>query len=141
MQRFYCERTRTTYLEGIHKIPADALTISDECYFSVIANPESGKIRVHEKGLPILIDPPPASSEEQAKLERNWRDSELDAVIWLRDRHRDQLEIGADTTLTLERFNELLIYMQALRDWPQSGDFPDLGHRPSAPLWLVEQTQ
>jgi hypothetical protein len=73
--------------------------------------------------------------------ERRWRDDELLSVIWLRDRHRDQLEIGGDTTLTNDRFAELLLYMQALRDWPQSPDFPQSQHRPIALDWIAEQVQ
>lgn len=79
--------------------------------------------------------------DQSAVTERAWRDTELASLIWLRDRHRDQLEIGGETTLTAEQFNELLVYMQALRDWPQSTDFPDSQHRPTAPDWIAEQTQ
>ena len=70
--------------------------------------------------------------------ERAWRDAELMAVAWLRDRHRDQLEIAVDTTLSGEQFTELLLYMQALRDWPQSSGFPDTEKRPVGPSWVHE---
>ncbi|WP_238337602.1 phage tail assembly chaperone [Pseudomonas sp. SWRI51] len=72
--------------------------------------------------------------------ERQWRDAELLAVTWLRDRHRDQLDIGAETTLTAEQFTELLLYMQQLRDWPQAEAFPLIEQRPVAPPWVTEQT-
>ena len=141
MQRFYSQLTGTTYLDGFHVIPADAVPISEECFRSVIANPAQEKIRSHDAaGLPVLIDPPPASADQLAELERHWRDGELAAVTWLRDRHRDQLEVGAETTLSPEQFNELLQYLQALRDWPQSQAFPDIEHRPVAPPWIAEQT-
>lgn len=71
--------------------------------------------------------------------ERAWRDDQLSSVVWLRDRHRDQLEIDAETTLTGDQFQELLVYMQALRDWPQSPDFPDKAKRPPAPGWIETQ--
>ncbi|MFJ2538480.1 hypothetical protein [Pseudomonas sp. NPDC087614] len=74
-------------------------------------------------------------------IEREWRDGAMSAVLWLRKRHRDQLEIEVGTTLSAEQFNELLVYMQALRDWPQSPDFPDSQHRPAALVWIAEQTQ
>lgn len=87
-------------------------------------------------------------SEEQpellaiaADLERQWRDAELTALVWLRDRHRDQLEVGVPTTLTPEQFAELLVFMQALRDWPQSEIFPDSAQRPVAPPWIADQSQ
>ncbi|PNG40284.1 hypothetical protein A1395_02350 [Pseudomonas protegens] len=63
------------------------------------------------------------------------------AVTWLRDRHRDQLEIKVPTALSDNQYNELLVYMQSLRDWPQSPDFPQIEHRPVAPPWIAEQTQ
>ncbi|WP_449439565.1 phage tail assembly chaperone [Pseudomonas migulae] len=77
--------------------------------------------------------------DQNAVTEREWRDTELASLVWLRDRHRDQLEIEVDTTLSSEQFTELLVYMQALRDWPQSPDFPDSQHRPTAPAWIADQ--
>ena len=68
--------------------------------------------------------------------ERAWRDAELARMVWVRDRHRDQLELGVDTTLTAEQFTELLAYMQSLRDWPQSDVFPDPVARPVSPVFL-----
>lgn len=73
--------------------------------------------------------------------ERKWRDAELSAVIWLRERHQDQRELQVSTTLSDARFKELLIYIQSLRDWPQSSDFPNNGHRPIAPLWIADQSE
>lgn len=142
MTRFYSQSTGCTYLPEIHgkNMPVDALEISEAVYLAVIASPEPGKIRSHVDGLPVLIDPPPASAEQLAELERRWRDGELQAVTWLRDRHRDQLEIGTATTLTAEQFAELLIYLQALRDWPTAEAFPDSAGRPVAPPWIAEQT-
>jgi|GEM_PF-1961553 len=70
--------------------------------------------------------------------ERVWRDSELGSVVWLRDRHRDQLEIGVPTTMTPEQFTELLLFIQSLRDWPQSEAFPDTSARPVAPAFLEQ---
>lgn len=59
MQRFYSQETGTTYLQGIHLIPAGAVEITEARYLEVIANPSPGKIRSHDaSGLPILIDPP-----------------------------------------------------------------------------------
>lgn len=139
MTRFYSQETGTTYIEGIHSsMPPDAVLISEKHYVAVIANPTPGKIRSHVDGLPVLIDPPQASVEELAELERRWRDGELLAVTWLRDRHRDQIDIATSTTLTAEQFTELLGYMQQLRDWPQSEAFPMVEHRPVPPAWVAE---
>lgn len=140
--RFYSQTTQTTYLLGMHaSIPSDAVEITDELYMAVIGNPPAGKARAHdERGLPYLVDAPEVVPDPAAQ-ERQWRDAELASVMWLRERHRDQLEIGAATTLTGDQFNEMLLYMQALRDWPQSPDFPDIQHRPAAPEWIAEQIE
>ncbi|MDS9873554.1 phage tail assembly chaperone [Pseudomonas protegens] len=103
-------------------IPSYLLPMSDEAVQSYIASASA----------PLL---------DAATEERNWRDVELTSVLWLRERHRDQLEIEAPATLTVEQFKELLVYMQALRDWPQSADFPDVKHRPAAPPWIAEQLE
>lgn len=77
----------------------------------------------------------PASEER----EREWRDAQLSESLWMRNRHRDQVEIGVSTTLTTEQFLELLSYQQALRDWPQSDKFPDSAFRPAAPSWYAAE--
>ncbi|WP_256596474.1 MULTISPECIES: phage tail assembly chaperone [unclassified Pseudomonas] len=140
--RHYSKSTGSTYISGMHDLmPSDAVEISEELYLSVIGNPALGKIRAHdEQGLPYLVDAPEVIPDPAAQ-EREWRDSELVSVMWLRERHRDQLEIESPTTLTGEQFKELLVYMQSLRDWPQSPDFPQAEHRPVAPSWIAEQTQ
>lgn len=73
--------------------------------------------------------------------ERVWRDAEIVRVAWLRDRHRDEVELGGETSITAEQYAELLAYLQALRDWPQSADFPDNRHRPLSPGWIAGQTE
>lgn len=73
--------------------------------------------------------------------ERTWRDSALSAVMWLRERHRDQLELQAPTSIGSEQFTELLVYMQSLRDWPQSPEFPESERRPIAPSWIDAQAK
>lgn len=82
-----------------------------------------------------------ASSDELAALERVWRDGQLAGNQWLTARHRDELDLATPPTLTTERFNELLTYRKALRDWPQGDLFPLANHRPIAPTWLAEQVQ
>ncbi|MBC3207929.1 hypothetical protein HU755_14095 [Pseudomonas sp. SWRI111] len=72
---------------------------------------------------------------------RAWRDAEVIRVTWLRDRHRDENEIGSDTTLTAEQYAELLAYIKALRDWPAALEFPAEESRPVVPEWVASQTQ
>ncbi|WP_072451155.1 MULTISPECIES: phage tail assembly chaperone [Pseudomonas] len=142
MKRFYSPSTQTTYLYGFHaSIPEDAVEMSEALYQSVIGNPAIGKVRAHdEHGVPYLVDAPLLVTDLSMR-ERAWRDTELSSVKWLRERQRDQLEIEAPTSIDGKQFKELLVYMQSLRDWPQSPDFPQTENRPVAPSWIAEQTQ
>ncbi len=79
------------------------------------------------------------SEEERRAAERQWRDVELAARQWIRERHRDEQDLGRPTTLSNEQFTELLAYLQALRDWPQAEAFPGSAYRPVAPGWIAEQ--
>lgn len=83
---------------------------------------------------------PTLSSDDQVVTERIWRDSALDAVKWLRERHRDEMDLEIASTLSAEQFKGLLTYLQALRDWPQSPDFPTQALRPIQPDWITDQT-
>ncbi|PZW75538.1 phage tail assembly chaperone [Pseudomonas sp. 2848] len=160
MKKFYSPGTGGFYDEEVHGLrliedargklianpdccmPVDVVEISNEEHAELLEGESSGKrITANEDGYPVLTDPPRPSSEEVAAFERQWRDGALQAAIWLRERHRDQQEIGTDTSLTAEQFAALLVYMQALRDWPQSQQFPEIEHRPVAPPWIAEQTQ
>ncbi|QEN46347.1 phage tail assembly chaperone [Pseudomonas protegens] len=142
MKRFYSPSTATTYLSGMHSVlPADVVEITEAQYLSVIGNPAPGKVRVHdENGVPYLVDAPEPYIDLSAQ-ERVWRDTSLMTVMWLRERHRDQAEAGVSTALNKQEFKELLAYLQALRDWPQSPEFPDSQYRPVAPPWITEQPQ
>ncbi|WP_312388507.1 phage tail assembly chaperone [Pseudomonas sp.] len=79
--------------------------------------------------------------EQLTSAERQWRDAELAARQWLRDRHGDEQDLDRETTLSAEQFAELLTYLQDLRDWPQSDQFPVVEHRPVAPSWIADQSQ
>lgn len=136
--RYYSPSTGSTYLEGVHVCPDDAIPISDERYLSVIACRVDGKVRGHDaEGLPILIDPPPLSAEELEQVERVWRDAQLVQTDSLVVRHRDEVEDGSTTTLTAEQYAELQAFRRALRNWPEGDEFPLIEHRPLAPLWLA----
>lgn len=141
--RYYSKSTGSVYLGNVHDtMPIDVVPFPDARYLEVIANPEPGKVRGHgEDGLPILIAPPAQTLVERSELERVWRNVEIESVKWLRERHRDQLDIGEDTTLTAEQFSELLTYIRNLRDWPQSPEFPSVDSRPVKPVWISEQAQ
>lgn len=109
---------------------------------ALLAEEAMGKVLAPDaEGFPAAINPPALTIGQLAEKERAWRDQVMVTLIGLRDRHRDQVEIEIGTTLTDVQFKEFLVYMQALRDWPQSSDFPDNQFRPNSPLWLAEQIQ
>ena len=43
---------------------------------------------------------------------------------WLMLRHRDQIDAGLETTLSLAQYEEVLTYRQALRDWDRVSPLP-----------------
>lgn len=88
-----------------------------------------------------VFSEPVKSLEVRSEAERQWRDGELTTRQWLRERHRDELDLGRPTTLSNEQFAELLAYLQKLRDWPLSEGFPDALKRPKPPSWINNYTQ
>lgn len=124
-------------IEGVHTIPAGAVSVTDELWSRTIQELD-GVWKIDENGLvtkevtPVIID--------QTALERAWRDRRIEAIKWLRERHRDEQDLQMTTTLTSSEFLELLTYMQALRDWPQSAEFPEQTGRPVAPAWLTDDS-
>lgn len=138
MKRFYSQSTGCSYLSGLHAtMPSDVVPITEERFLSVIGNPEHGKIRSHDPdGLPILIDPLPPTTEELAVIARDWRDREISTTQWLVDRNRDQVAAGILLTLSSDQYSELMVFRQALRDWPMSEGFPGEESKPVAPAWL-----
>lgn len=81
-------------------------------------------------------EPPPI--EELSAAARLWRDSELSNSQWLVERHRDEVDTGAATTLTTAQYRALQVYRQKLRDWPEAAGFPADSSRPETPDWLPE---
>jgi hypothetical protein len=80
---------------------------------------------------PVVFEQAPVTAE------RTWRQSSLSATEWRVTRHRDEQALGRGTTLKAAQYLELLEYRQALRDWPDSSQFPSAVSRPSAPQWLA----
>ncbi|MDT9677435.1 phage tail protein [Pseudomonas sp. JV414] len=140
MKRFYSRTTGNTYLTSYHtSLPEDAVEIDDERYDAVIANPKAGTARAHDDGgLPVLVELAPLSDEELLQEAKTWRDQAFDRVVWLRDRHRDEVELMKTTTLSDNEYQELLVYLQALRKWPQAKKFPSKRSRPKKPAWLAD---
>ncbi len=143
MTVYYSAKERGFYLSEINDwMPKDAIEITPEEHEALLVGQTGGKLIMPDgSGRPVLQEQAPPSLEQLTANERKWRDAEVLRVSWLRDRHRDQLDAGIDTTLTTEQFGALLAYIQNLRDWPQSPDFPDSLYRPTVPGWIVEQAQ
>ncbi|WP_411564834.1 phage tail assembly chaperone [Pseudomonas shirazensis] len=139
MNYFFCPETMGFYPGGLTGDAVGKASIElTEAEYRELAGQA---LALDVEGRPILASLVAPSNQQLESAERAWRDSELAAVAWLRDRHRDQMEINAPTTLTQDQYNELLLYMQALRDWPQSELFPSIEHRPIVPDWIADQSQ
>jgi hypothetical protein len=140
MTVFYSPETGFFYDDTLCSfIPGDALEYRAEERDALLALQMNGRrIVTGDDGYPVLVDPPPLTAEEAAAIERVWRDSTLAATDGVVSRHHDELEEGITTTLTVEQYTELQVYRRQLRDWPQTGEFPLLDHRPPAPEWLAE---
>lgn len=130
-------------ISGVHNIPRDAVEVDGDTW-RLITQETDGEWTKGVDGAiskrPFIVDP------EQLKLraielERTWRNSEIGRVTWLRDRHRDEVDLGHSTSITAEMFSELLAYIQTLRDWPENQNFPDAVSRPVAPEWIASQSQ
>ena len=115
--------------------PEDELVeVAEDYYLELLGGQGQGSlIQANAEGYPVLVEPPPLDAIELGSRERTWRDRALERVQWLRDRHRDEVELEIATTLTMAQFKDVLTYMQALRDWPQDERFPEAAYRPAAP--------
>ena len=123
-------------------MPADVVEITAEAHAQLLAGQGEGKVITWGDGdYPFLKEAPEPSPEQLATVERAWRDSQLAVTDSVVTRHRDELEDGAATSLTTERYAELQSYRRQLRAWPEAGDFPLSEHRPTAPKWLADQFQ
>lgn len=140
---FYSATTRGFYQRATHgaDMPPDVCEVSTDEYGRLMEAPSQGRVIVPDrKGRPVVADAPGLGFEQQCAVERAWRDDMLLKACAVRDRHRDEQELSRPTTLTQDRFVELMRYIQKLRDWPQSPGFPIEGQRPVAPAWLAEQS-
>ena len=122
-------------------LPAGIVEVSTERRGQIIAARADGQVIVCEGGAISFQAAPPAPAAVVEEQERIWRDGVMLRAAGLRDRHRDQQELGLPTTLEPDQFMALLLYIQQLRDWPQAELFPGIEHRPVPPPWLAEQSQ
>ncbi|MNV64276.1 Caudovirales tail fiber assembly protein [compost metagenome] len=119
-------------------IPEDAVEITAENHTDLLKGQSEGKVIAWgDDGFPVLADLPPPSDEQLAADERVWRDQRLSETDGVVTRHRDEVEEGLETTLTPTQYTELQAYRRALRNWPETGEFPLIDHRPLPPSWLT----
>jgi len=78
-----------------------------------------------------------ARLESDKASERAWRDNEINSIEWMKQRHRDEVELEINTTLSNSEYQELIAYIQGLRDYPLNPLFPDNTARPIKPSFLV----
>ncbi|WP_425536162.1 phage tail assembly chaperone [Achromobacter denitrificans] len=126
----------------------DALYLVGSNARYVLKSDEAGQRYSGIGPIPAWLATTPTGNESPGKTEptnetdptscRAWRDTQIAQWEWLRDRHRDEQELGISKTLNDARYSELLNYLQALRDWPASATFPAEVGRPVAPSWLFE---
>lgn len=122
-------------------LPADVLEVSQQLFEAMLqVREQGGRVVAGANGMPEATASMPPTAEETADKERAWRNQELERIMWLRERHRDEQDMDLPKTLTAVQFSELLAYMQSLRDWPQSELFPDIEQRPQPQAWITDQT-
>ncbi|MGA5721454.1 phage tail assembly chaperone [Pseudomonas atacamensis] len=138
---FYLGADREFYAqEGGWPEDARELTADEQEHYWKKSAPLN-KILGVKAGRLAWVDLPELSVEEQADRARQWRDTEIESVKWLRERHRDEVDSARPTTLTTAQSGELLDYVQALRDWPAAPGFPAIEGRPVRPDWIAQQAQ
>lgn len=79
---------------------------------------------VHVEGL-FVLKTDDAAKEQRAVEVRAERDRRIDAVRWRIERYQTQASVGLETTETVEQYQAVLMYVQALRDVPEQEGFPD----------------
>lgn len=137
---FYPESLRDVYEASPQGWPEDGVEVSPELYEKLYAEHQQGRVFcAGSDGEPMTKEPDPPTPEQLAAAERAWRGAQLDATDSLVQRHRDQVEEGANTTLSTEQYQELQVYRQALREWPETEGFPATDLRPVAPAWLSQR--
>lgn len=74
-------------------------------------------------GFEIQGLPQPTADELFTRL-RSERNTRINSVLWMRERHSDELALGKEATLTPEQYTALLTYIHALRDLPAQPSAP-----------------
>lgn len=126
------------YQEG--DVPGDVIDVP-QADFEAALDRRPGELLAVKSGRVLILPAPEVDLVGRSTvLERFWRTQQLAQSDALVTRHRDEVEEGSQITLTAAQYSELQAFRRALRDWPESGEFPLTEHRPKAPGWLATQT-
>ena len=87
---------------------------------SPIQAPKKEWVALTKTEIEAHLNPVP-TTEQLADTARAERDRLIESVRWRIERHSDELALGIDPTEPLE---QMLQYVQALRDVPQQAGFP-----------------
>lgn len=131
MQRLYSRTTGSTYIVGYNSdIPDDAIEITEELYYSVIANPDLTKVRSHsDQGLPLLIDPPAPTDDEVLAANKRQQETLLTQASQAMAPVLVSLQLGDATPSETAVAKKWQAYYRALQavditssapDWPVS---------------------
>ncbi|WP_406869747.1 phage tail assembly chaperone [Paraburkholderia fungorum] len=113
------------------------IAITDEQHAALLAGQSAGKrMAVDADNKPVLLDSLPPTDAQLDPVKRGQRDAALKASDWFAARHQDELLIGKGTSLNAAQLDELLIYRKALRDLPESPDWPNV-ELPAAPSFVT----
>jgi len=136
MNYMYSKTTNQFYIPGVHgDIPPDATVCSADVVRRVLSEIRHGfALSPAANGDPAVVEFA-ASLDELMEAARLRRDAVISSTMWIVERHRDQLELGIETSISTEKYTELLTYHQALRDWPARLGWPDID-MPQSPEWL-----
>ncbi|MBV4486925.1 hypothetical protein HU727_015125 [Pseudomonas sp. SWRI153] len=139
---FYAQSLGFDHVDSpLSERPEGAVEITRAQYEELFCGQAAGQvIGASPSGQPVL-NGPLISPVTRASYERAWRNQVLQNTQWLVFRDAEELEAGVGTTLRAEEFKQLLTYRQALRDWPDDPDFPDVHARPIEPDWLEDLLQ
>jgi hypothetical protein len=117
-----------------------SVELSDKEWLALLDAQQLGaRIIKDTNGRPVATyAPTPMTDAQRAEVERAWRDAVIDSTGWVVSRHRDEVELGEPTSLAAVKYDALMQYRKALRDWPSSPEFPNIESRPVQPAWLTK---
>jgi len=99
------------------------------------AEADGQSIILDAAGVPAAVPPAGASADDRAAQSYRLAEAAIAGVQRLVDTHRDEIDLGAGTTLTAAQYAALLAWRQAVRAWAAASGWPDVP-LPAAPAWL-----